>query len=53
MGAAGHDWVSRNYTSEIMALKYRQLYEEVLGPSAPASVPAPALDNSNVDARRA
>ncbi|HXO39040.1 MAG TPA: glycosyltransferase family 4 protein, partial [Candidatus Acidoferrum sp.] len=53
MGAAGHDWVSRNYTSEIMALKYRQLYEEVLGPSALASVPAPALDNSNVDARRA
>jgi glycosyltransferase involved in cell wall biosynthesis len=51
IGAAGHDWVSLNYTSEIMSLKYRQMYEEVLGPAAAASVPARTLDNSNADAR--
>ena len=53
LGAAGHDWVSRNYTSEAMALKYRQMYDEVLGIPAIATVPAPAIDNTNVDARRA
>jgi glycosyltransferase involved in cell wall biosynthesis len=53
LGAAGHDWVSRNYTSEAMALKYRQMYEEVLGAPSVAAVPAPAMDNRNVDARRA
>jgi glycosyltransferase involved in cell wall biosynthesis len=53
LGAAGHDWVSRNYTSEAMALKYRQMYDDVLGTSAIATVPAPALDNRNADARRA
>jgi glycosyltransferase involved in cell wall biosynthesis len=52
IGAAAHDWVSRNYTSEIMALKYRHMYEEVLGLSALVLVPAQALDNSSVDARR-
>ncbi|HEV7673198.1 MAG TPA: glycosyltransferase family 4 protein [Candidatus Angelobacter sp.] len=52
IGAAAHDWVSRNYTSEIMALKYRHMYEEVLGLSALALVPAQALDNPSVDARR-
>ena len=53
IGAAGHDWVSRNYTSEAMALKYRQMYDDVLGTPAIATVPAPALDNRNADARRA
>jgi glycosyltransferase involved in cell wall biosynthesis len=53
LGAAGHDWVSRNYTSEAMALKYRQIYDDVLGTSAIATVPARALDNRNADARRA
>ena len=53
LGAAGHDWVSRNYTSEAMALKYRQMYDEVLGIPAIATVPAPAMDNTNSHARRA
>ena len=42
LGSAGHDWVSRNYTSEAMALKYRQMYDEVLGTLAIATVPARA-----------
>jgi glycosyltransferase involved in cell wall biosynthesis len=53
MGGAGHDWVSRNYTSEVMALKYRQMYEEVLGSRTSAAVPARAPDKSNADARGA
>jgi glycosyltransferase involved in cell wall biosynthesis len=53
MGSAGHDWVSRNYTSEVMALKYRQMYEEVLGSRASAIIPARTLDNSNADTRGA
>ena len=53
MGGQAHDWVSRNYTSEVMALKYRQLYEEVLGRTALAAVPAQRLDSSNIDARGA
>ena len=53
IGSAGHDWVSRNYTSAAMALKYRQMYDEVLGLTALATVPTPALDNRNADARRA
>ncbi|MGZ4875384.1 MAG: glycosyltransferase family 4 protein [Candidatus Angelobacter sp.] len=53
MGAEGHDWVSRNCTSEAMALKYRQMYEEVLGRPALVAVSARVLDNSNADARRA
>lgn len=53
LGCAGHDWVSRNYTSEAMALKYRQMYDEVVGTPAIATVPTPALDNRNVDARGA
>jgi glycosyltransferase involved in cell wall biosynthesis len=53
MGAAGHDWVSRTYTSEAMALKYRQMYDEVLGRPYIATVGARTLDNSSADARRA
>jgi glycosyltransferase involved in cell wall biosynthesis len=53
LGSTGHDWVSRNYTSEAMALKYRQMYDEVLGNPAIVTVPAGALDNRKVDARRA
>lgn len=53
LGAAGHDWVSHNYTSEAMALKYRQMYDDVLGTPAIATVPAPALDNRGSHARRA
>ena len=40
IGSAGHDWVSHNYTSEAMALKYRQMYDEVLGTPPSATVPA-------------
>jgi glycosyltransferase involved in cell wall biosynthesis len=53
IGTSGHDWVSRNFTSEAMALKYRQMYDEVLCTPAIASVPTRALDNRNADARRA
>ena len=53
IGSAGHDWVSRNYTAEAMALKYRQMYDEVLGSPAIATVPTQALDNRNTEARRA
>jgi len=53
LGSAGHDWVSRNYTSEAMALKYRQMYDEVLGTSVIATVPARALPDRNVGARGA
>ena len=53
MGGQAHDWVSRNYTSEVMAQKYRQLYEEVLGRTALAAVPARPMESSNIDARGA
>ena len=53
LGAAGHDWVRRNYTSEAMAMKYRQMYGEVLGVPAIATVPTRTMDNRNADARRA
>jgi glycosyltransferase involved in cell wall biosynthesis len=53
MGDAGHDWVSRNYTSEAMALKYRQMYDEVLGRPYIAAPVARTLTDSNGDARRA
>jgi glycosyltransferase involved in cell wall biosynthesis len=53
MGEKAHDWVSRNYTSEAMALKYRQLYDEILGIPEPVAVPVQRQDHANVDARRA
>ena len=53
IGAAGHTWVGRNYTSESMALNYRRLYDHVLGRPALATIPARAPDNSKADARRA
>jgi glycosyltransferase involved in cell wall biosynthesis len=59
MGEKAHEWVSRNYTSEAMALKYRQLYDEVLGRTELAIVPPQNLENlpsenhSNIDVRRA
>ncbi len=58
MGEKAHDWVSRNYTSEAMALKYRQMYDEILGRSSLTMVPSVPLDSSheahsNIDARRA
>ena len=53
MADRAHDWVGRNYTSEVMAVKYRHLYEEVLGQPEVTVVPAPRLDSSNIDARGA
>lgn len=53
IGAAAYNWVSRNYTSEAMALKYRQMYDEVLGTPAIPPVGTRVLDNRNADARRA
>jgi hypothetical protein len=51
--------VSANYTSEVMAQKYRKLYEEVLGRPTLATMPSRRLDDlsnndhSNIDARGA
>ena len=53
MGVKAHEWVSRNYTSEAMALKYRQLYDEILEKAELAAIPAQRQDHANVDARRA
>jgi hypothetical protein len=36
-----------------MALKYREMYEEVLGKPAPSAISARQIDQSNVDARGA
>ncbi len=53
MGAQAHDWVSRNFTAEAMARKYRLLYDEVLNRSA-AILPAHSCyDSSKADARSA
>jgi glycosyltransferase involved in cell wall biosynthesis len=53
MGDQAHAWVSQNYTSEAMALRYREMYEEVLGKPAPEAISARHMDHSNVDARGA
>jgi glycosyltransferase involved in cell wall biosynthesis len=54
MGEKAHEWVSRNYTSEAMALKYRQLYDEVLGRTELATMPPQNLEShSSIDARQA
>ncbi|HEX9255014.1 MAG TPA: glycosyltransferase family 4 protein [Candidatus Angelobacter sp.] len=53
MGDQAYAWVSQNYTSEAMALKYRQMYEDVLGEPAPEAISARHMDHSNVDARGA
>jgi glycosyltransferase involved in cell wall biosynthesis len=59
MGERAHDWVSANYTSDAMALKYREMYNEVLGRPTLAAVPVRRLDeqssndHSKLDARGA
>lgn len=53
MGDQAHAWVNRNYTSEAMALKYREMYEEVLGKAAPSAISARQMDRSNINARGA
>ena len=53
LGDQAHDWVSQNYTAETMALKYREMYEEVLGKAAPSAISAQQADHPNVNARGA
>jgi glycosyltransferase involved in cell wall biosynthesis len=53
LGDQAHTWVSGNYTSEAMALRYREMYEEVLGKPAPSAISARHVDHSNVNARGA
>jgi len=53
LGDQAHAWVSQNYTSEAMALKYHDMYEEVLGKPASSSIYAGHMDHSHVDARGA
>jgi len=53
LGDQAHAWVSQNYTSEAMALNYREMYEEVLGKPAPSAMSAQHVDHSNVNARGA
>src|SRR5689334_14085358 len=53
MGDQAHALVNRSYTSEAMALKYREMYEGVLGKPAPSAISARQMDRSNIDARGA
>jgi glycosyltransferase involved in cell wall biosynthesis len=53
LGDQAHAWVSQNYTSEAMALKYREMYEEVLGKPAPSAISAQQVGHSNINARGA
>jgi len=53
MGDQAHAWVSQNYTSEAMALRYREMYEGVLGKPAPSAISTRQMDHSKVDARGA
>ena len=48
IGDKAHEWVRRNYTSEEMALKYRQMYEAILGKPSMASTSARPLDSSDI-----
>jgi glycosyltransferase involved in cell wall biosynthesis len=53
IGAAANDWVSRTYTAEAMALKYHQMYDEVLSVPAIPTVHTRLPDSRNADARGA
>jgi glycosyltransferase involved in cell wall biosynthesis len=53
LGERGHNWVSRNFTADAMALKYREMYEGVLDRPSLTSMPPWPVDRSNVDARGA
>ena len=53
MGDQAHAWVSRNYTSEAMALKYREMYDDVLGKPASSAISARHMDHSSLNARGA
>jgi glycosyltransferase involved in cell wall biosynthesis len=53
LGDQAHAWVSANFTSEAMALQYRQMYEEVLAGPSQITVPARPMDHASTDARRA
>ena len=53
LGDQAHAWVSQNYTSEAMAVRYRDMYEEVLGKPAPSTISGRNVNHSNVNARGA
>jgi glycosyltransferase involved in cell wall biosynthesis len=53
LGKRAHNWVSRNYTADAMALKYREMYEGVLDGPPLKSMPARPVDRSTIDARGA
>ncbi|HET8888495.1 MAG TPA: glycosyltransferase family 4 protein [Candidatus Angelobacter sp.] len=53
MGDQAHAWVSRNYTAKAMALKYREMYDDVLGRAEPSAISARQIDRSSIDARGA
>ena len=52
MGEKAHAWVRQNFTAEAMALKYRQMYEEVLGSEVIALHPQ-LHDHADINVRRA
>ncbi len=53
MAQRAHEWVGQHYTSDAMALKYRQMYDDVLDPLAATAALQPAhLERSKIDARR-
>lgn len=48
MSTQAHDWVQRNFTSEVMARQYRTMYDQVLGnPGVVETSGITALDRSN------
>ena len=53
MGDQAREWVKKNFTSQAMALKYREMYDEVLEGASLKTVPARPLKSSNVEARGA
>ena len=53
MGSQAHEWVSRNFTAEIMAKRYRLLYDEVLERDRAIVSARSRHDNSRADARSA
>ncbi|HEU4416014.1 MAG TPA: glycosyltransferase family 4 protein [Candidatus Angelobacter sp.] len=53
LGAQGHAWVSRHYTSDAMAAQYRMMYDEVLSGRSLAAVPAATFDRSSAGAKSA
>jgi glycosyltransferase involved in cell wall biosynthesis len=53
MGAQAHEWIGHNFTSEIMAKRYRLLYDEVLERDRAIVSARSRHDNGRADARSA